>query len=148
MAAYGQMERVNPSHGYHWRAYDAIGGENITNTPPPAPSPPLGLSPALQTHTSTFLISSPPRSRRGTNWDKRLKHTDAEPYEGGVRVTPPPLLKNSPQEAPGNKEGWQGEFHTTPQMYLIAFRRARAAVRTGTSGLDKRRWDRMKVACA
>ena len=88
------------------------------------------------------------RSCRGTNWDKRLKHTDAEPYEGGVRVTPPPLLKNSPQEAPGNKGGWQGEFHTTPQMYLIAFRRARAAVRTGTSGLDKRRWDRMKVACA
>ena len=101
------MERVNPSHGYHWRAYDAIGGENITNTPPPAPSPPLGLSPALQTHTSTFLISSPPRSRRGTNWDKRLKHTDAEPYEGGVRATPPPLLKNSPQEAPGNKGGGQ-----------------------------------------
>jgi hypothetical protein len=49
-------------------------GTNLTNTPPPAPSPHLPPSDPVQPTLRALSCLPEPRSRRGTNWYTRLGH--------------------------------------------------------------------------
>ena len=125
MAAYGQMERVRPSHGYHCRMHEQD-FEQTSQTRPLQPLP--HTFPHLTLFTPTLPTPSyldVPCLRRGTNWDKRLGQTEVGPYEGGVRVAPPTLLKHTSRESrckEGVRQGgigigrfslvWCGAVHT------------------------------------
>ena len=74
MAAYGRMDRLHPFHVYHRRVYEQDSKQTSQlRLPPPLPhtfSHRALFKPTLPT-PSCFAV---PRSRRGTNWDKRLEH--------------------------------------------------------------------------
>ena len=99
VAAYGRMERVHRSHGYHRRAHGAIGGANVTNAPPPAPTPSPSLTTSCSNHPPTQPVCLPAALAARYELVRAARTHGADPLERGVISTPPPLLKHSPQEA-------------------------------------------------
>jgi len=84
--------------GYHWRAHGAIGGASITNAPPLAPSPLPSLTPSCSnTHTQPVCLPAVLAARYEQGQAARARGADTR--KCGVLLTPPPLLKHSPQEA-------------------------------------------------
>ena len=109
MAAYGRKERVHRSHGYHRRAHGAIGGATTTNAPLPAPSPPPSLTPNCSNPHTQPTDYVPAALAARYELGQAARSNGGNPRERGVRATPLPLLKHSPQEARGKEGVWQGE---------------------------------------
>ena len=73
MAAYGRMDSLPPFHVYHWRVYEQD-SEQTSQLRPPQPLHHIFPIRHCSNPHSTPCCFAVPRSRRGTNWDKRLEH--------------------------------------------------------------------------